>query len=205
MFLERGEGREKERERNIHVGCLSHTPFWGPGLQPRHVPRMGIEPVTLWFTGWCSVHWATPTRALFYRLLYLFIHSSWWETWGWGERQTFNDLPTVCIGFPPLRSPWGGAMRARHQPTCDRSKPRVRTGALAQWHQSSQGWYYSHSPPLRTEEGERLLFSNVNKRALGRGRNLSEFVWLVYPILWNVTNASPALSFEEAPQNITVD
>ena len=25
-------------------GCLSHTPYWGPGLQPRHVPWLGIEP-----------------------------------------------------------------------------------------------------------------------------------------------------------------
>ena len=31
LFLERGEGREKEG---------------GPGLQPRHVPRPGIKPVT---------------------------------------------------------------------------------------------------------------------------------------------------------------
>ena len=51
------EGREKERERNVCVcGCLSCAPYWGPGLQPRHVPRLGIEPVTLWFTGWCTVH-----------------------------------------------------------------------------------------------------------------------------------------------------
>ena len=31
-------------------GCLSHTPYWGPGPQPRHVPQLGIEPATLWFT-----------------------------------------------------------------------------------------------------------------------------------------------------------
>ena len=35
LFLERGEGREKERERNI-------------GLQPRHVPQLGTEPMDLW-------------------------------------------------------------------------------------------------------------------------------------------------------------
>ena len=45
LFLERGEGREKERERNINVQeihqsltCLLHAPNWGPHLQPRHVP-----------------------------------------------------------------------------------------------------------------------------------------------------------------------
>ena len=39
LFLERGEGREEERERNINV-CLplSHAPQWGLGPQPRHVP-----------------------------------------------------------------------------------------------------------------------------------------------------------------------
>ena len=44
-------------------GCLSHTPYWGPGLQPRPVLRLGIEPATLWFAGWRSIHWATPARA----------------------------------------------------------------------------------------------------------------------------------------------
>ena len=37
LFIEKGEGREKERETSIG-GCLSRTPYWGPGLQPRHVP-----------------------------------------------------------------------------------------------------------------------------------------------------------------------
>ena len=46
--VERGEGkeeREREREREKHrhargtlIGCLSHTPNWGPGPQPRHFP-----------------------------------------------------------------------------------------------------------------------------------------------------------------------
>ena len=45
-------------------GCLSHTLNYGLGPQPRHVPWLGIEPVTLWFTGWHSIHWATPARAI---------------------------------------------------------------------------------------------------------------------------------------------
>ena len=36
-----------------------------PGLQPRHVPQLGIEPVTLCFTGQHSIHWATAARARF--------------------------------------------------------------------------------------------------------------------------------------------
>ena len=51
LFLDGGEGREKERERRV------------PGLQSRHVPWLGIEPVTPWFAGQRSIHWATPARA----------------------------------------------------------------------------------------------------------------------------------------------
>ena len=50
--------------------CFSLAPYWGPGPQPRHVPWLGIELVTLWFTGWCSIHWATPARA---KCLYFII------------------------------------------------------------------------------------------------------------------------------------
>ena len=34
--LDRGEGRETERERNIDGLPLLHVPSWGPSLQPRH-------------------------------------------------------------------------------------------------------------------------------------------------------------------------
>ena len=44
-------------------GCLLHDPHWAPGQQPRHVPWLGIEPVTLWFAGWRSICWATPATA----------------------------------------------------------------------------------------------------------------------------------------------
>ena len=38
-----GEGKKKERGRNINVWLpLTHLP-WGPGMQPRHVPWLGIE------------------------------------------------------------------------------------------------------------------------------------------------------------------
>ena len=50
LFLERGERKEKERERNINVWLPLIQPHWGPGLQPRHVPWLGIEPATFWFT-----------------------------------------------------------------------------------------------------------------------------------------------------------
>ena len=31
-------------------GWFSCVPYWGLGPQPRHVPWLGIEPATLWFT-----------------------------------------------------------------------------------------------------------------------------------------------------------
>ena len=61
-------------------GCLLSALYWGPGLKPRHVPWLGIEPETLWFAGWCSIHWSTPARVyhLFFIILYLyyFFHFS---------------------------------------------------------------------------------------------------------------------------------
>ena len=58
LFLE-GKG---ERDGGKMIGCLSHTPNWGPVPQPRHVSWLGIEPATLWFPG--SIHWATVSRAI---------------------------------------------------------------------------------------------------------------------------------------------
>ena len=65
LFIFRERGREEERERGKHQCVVaSHTcPHWGPGLQPRPVPWLGIKPPTLWFTGRHSIHWATPARA----------------------------------------------------------------------------------------------------------------------------------------------
>ena len=59
FILDRGEGRGK----TSMCGCLSCAPYWTPGLQPRHVPWLGIEQATVWFTGWHSIQWATPARA----------------------------------------------------------------------------------------------------------------------------------------------
>ena len=66
LFLDGGEGREKEKGRETSVcGCLSHAPYQKPGLQFRHVPWLGIEPklATLLFSEWHLIHWATPVRA----------------------------------------------------------------------------------------------------------------------------------------------
>ena len=68
IFRERGSEREREGEkhwcaRDTSIGCLLHAPNWGPSPQPKHVPWLGIEPMTFWFSSWHSVHWVTPVRA----------------------------------------------------------------------------------------------------------------------------------------------
>ena len=77
IFRERGREGEKGRETSM-CGCLSCTPHWGPGPEPRHVPWLGIEPVTLWFSGCHLIHWATPARAMSPNFSYRF--DPWWST-----------------------------------------------------------------------------------------------------------------------------
>ena len=63
-------------------GCLLLAPYWGPGLQPKHVPWLGIKPVTLCFAIWHSIHWATPSRANHLNLTYfspgLILFGGYW-------------------------------------------------------------------------------------------------------------------------------
>ena len=49
LFLERGKGGRKRGRETSMCGCLSDDPHWGPGLQPRYMPSLGINPATLWF------------------------------------------------------------------------------------------------------------------------------------------------------------
>ena len=93
LFLERGKEREKEREnhwcaRDTSMSCLLHDPTWVPGPQPRHVSRLGIEPVTFHFPGWHSIHWATHQQGHIYKILQcVHIHC-----WGSGQ-----DTPRYAI------------------------------------------------------------------------------------------------------------
>ena len=82
-------------------GCLSHTSYQTPGLQPGHVPWLVIEPLTLWFTGWNSIHWATPAMA---RHSFLTLLKHWPSSpdmqssslWPWSLPSSHNDS---CGGF----------------------------------------------------------------------------------------------------------
>ena len=76
LFIFRESRRKEERKRNINVWLpLAHTPNWGPGQKPRRVLWLGIKPGTLWFAGWCSIHWATLARAGTEFLIYLILKS----------------------------------------------------------------------------------------------------------------------------------
>ena len=52
IFRQKGrEGeREWEKQQDTSICCFSQAPHWGLGPQPRHVPWLGIELATLWFT-----------------------------------------------------------------------------------------------------------------------------------------------------------
>ena len=63
IFRERVSEGERKGEKHQCVVASCMPPNWGPGLQPRHVPQLGIEQVTLCFTVQRSIHWAIPTRA----------------------------------------------------------------------------------------------------------------------------------------------
>ena len=86
LFIFRERKREGEREGEKHqcaretlTGYLSHTPIQGPGLQPRHVPWLGIKLVTFQFAGQGSIHWATLARMV--TILKQFKRFNWnlWE------------------------------------------------------------------------------------------------------------------------------
>ena len=77
LFLEGKEG-EREGEKHQCVGASCMLPHWGPGPQLRHVPCLGVKPATLWFSGRCLIHQATPARAEIFIFLmeqiFLFWH-----------------------------------------------------------------------------------------------------------------------------------
>ena len=72
-FIFRQRGREGGSETSM-CGCRSCAPYWGHGLQPRPVPWLEIQLVTLWLVGWRSIHWATPVRSELYTLKWLMVN-----------------------------------------------------------------------------------------------------------------------------------
>ena len=99
LFLDRGEGKEKERERIINVWLPLTTPPTGNyGLQLRHVPCLGIEQTTLWFAGWHSVRWATPARATLLIYLNAYIAPALASGSSFNLDCAFLACPCHCLG-----------------------------------------------------------------------------------------------------------
>ena len=71
------------------IGCLSHTPNQEPGLQPRHVPWLGIELAAFQFAGRHSIHWATPVRVTAFSLM-----ATWYSVL-WMGYSVLNQTPWV--------------------------------------------------------------------------------------------------------------
>ena len=65
LFLDRWEGWEKERERNISMWLPLMCPLPGTGPTTQACALSGNQ-TNIWFAGQCSIHWATPARALFF-------------------------------------------------------------------------------------------------------------------------------------------
>ena len=63
--LERGERKEKERERNIPVRLPLARPLLGTWPATQACALMGVGPKTLWFAGLCSVQGTMPDRVTF--------------------------------------------------------------------------------------------------------------------------------------------
>ena len=63
IFREGKGGRKTGREKHQCVVASCTPPTGDLAHNPGMSPRLGIEPATLWFTGWHSVHWATAAKA----------------------------------------------------------------------------------------------------------------------------------------------
>ena len=95
IFREGKAGREGEKHQCV---IASHTPpHWRPGQQPRHVPWLGIEPATLWFIDWHSIHWATSARAVFVLKL--------WSSCYFSAKKILHWFSCLAIGSSPNSLP----------------------------------------------------------------------------------------------------
>ena len=87
-------------------------PEWGPGLQPRHVPWLAIQPATLRFTGLGSTHWDTPHRAIhkeIFKNTYFLLERGQGKERGletWCQRETsISSCSYTWGGNEPHRNP----------------------------------------------------------------------------------------------------
>ena len=92
--------------RKTSIGCLLHTPSQGPGLPPRHVPWLGIKPVTFCFTVQHSIHWAKPARIFLFEEKHIFPQrESGCILYRWDcciNLKAFFSRPFLSILYMPL-------------------------------------------------------------------------------------------------------
>ena len=63
-------GRKRGRETSMPERNINRLPLLGAlGTKSRRAPRLGIEPVTLCFAGWCAAHGVTLVGAIVEKLL----------------------------------------------------------------------------------------------------------------------------------------
>ena len=70
-FQRERKGRRKRGRETSVCGCLLCAPNLGPGLQPRRVPWLGIEPASLWIAVQLWIHWDTSAWATYIFLSFL--------------------------------------------------------------------------------------------------------------------------------------
>ena len=105
IFRERGRKGKKEGEEHRYVREAST----GPGPQPRHVPCLGIKPVTFRLVGWTLTYWVTPVRAtcgIFIKEKYFWItfvkKKERKKEWAWCFLLLSVDLAVVMVTFSKL-------------------------------------------------------------------------------------------------------
>ena len=136
-FLKKGEWKERGRETSM-CGYLLHVPHWGPGPLPRHVPWLGIELATLWFTACTqSTELHQPgVESYFLKVLFIFR-----EREGREKETSFGCLPHAPHqgpGLEPRHVPWLGIeLETLWFTACTQS---------TELHQPGQGWFFFFSP-----------------------------------------------------------
>ena len=141
-----GEGEKHWCARDISISCLLHTPYWVPGLKPRHAPDwVGID----WWSlgsqastqstepqhpGWCWLILKNETKVrnnnnnnknlYFYRALRL------------------NVLPST-LDFPWRRQNCAGRKRKSDRKRKTRSRP-IRTGLVYVFGTMGEGWLHQY-------------------------------------------------------------
>ena len=99
LFLERGEGREKERERNLIMWLPVMWPQLGTWPATQACALTGNRTGNPSVCSLRSIHWATPTRAT------LYCHSYCVEA---AKKHLCNEIWRWFTDLAGLREPYGG-------------------------------------------------------------------------------------------------